>query len=292
MASRGTKWLVGCGAAGGAVILIVILVGYFLVRGAIREVRQVVEVQQELVERLGAPESFVPAADGDVPPDRLDRFLAVRASLLGPGDRLRDGLADFPPDEMLDGDVGARDVLRTLRSLGDLLSPIIGYLNARNRALIDQEMGLGEYLYIYSSAYYSLLGHSPGDGPVLRKGPDAGERLFEGDGEGTFDSDKTWDRYRRVMIEILGNQLAALPDADTGEAGAWRERLREEIARLRRDDRHVPWSDGLPPALAASLTPRAERLEESYRADLNCFELAPMDREEWESGSDFRLDID
>jgi len=288
MPGKTAKWFIGCGAAGGAAILIVILVGYFWVRGAVREIRQVVEVQQELVERFGEPGDYVPAADGGVAPDRLDRFLAVRASLLGPGDRVLAGLEDFPPDEVLDGDAGFRDAMRVIRSLGDLLPPIIDYLTARNRALIDQEMSLGEYLYIYSAAYYSLLGHSPADGPVLRKGPDAGERLFESQGEGTFDSEKTWARYRRVMTQVLGNQLAALPEGDS----AWRDRLREEVLRLRRDDRHVPWSDGLPPALQASLAPRADRLEESYRSDLNCFELAPMEKEEWENQGDFHIDID
>ena len=42
----------------------------------------------------------------------------------------------------------------------------IGHLfEARNQALLDKGMGIGEYTYIYILAYYSWLGHSPDDGP-------------------------------------------------------------------------------------------------------------------------------
>ncbi len=42
---------------------------------------------------------------------------------------------------------------------------LLDFVDARNQALVDHGMGVGEYLYIYSTAYYSWLGKDPADGP-------------------------------------------------------------------------------------------------------------------------------
>ena len=78
------------------------------------------------------------------------------------------------------------------------------YIQLRNKALLDAEMGLGEYFYIYTLAYHSWLGNSPGDGPEIEENGRK-ERLLDGE-DGTFSQEKTLRRYNRYMLAILRNQ--------------------------------------------------------------------------------------
>ena len=80
---------------------------------------------------------------------------------------------------------------------------------------------------------------------------------------------------------MLKNQLAQLasggeagnPGSDTAAGIAWRERLAAEIAALEADERRLPWADGLPEILEASLRPFRDRLETSYSPMINLFEI-------------------
>ena len=69
---------------------------------------------------------------------------------------------------------------------------------------------------------------------------------------------------------MLRNQLDALP-GETDDA--WREGLAGEIEMLERDADRVPWQDGVPDSILASLEPFRERLEAAYNPATNPFEL-------------------
>ena len=81
MSDAGQKWLVGCGVGCGLVVLVVVALfagSFFFLKGSVDRFDEVVEQRTALEERFGEPESFVPAPDGAIPPERMETFLAVR----------------------------------------------------------------------------------------------------------------------------------------------------------------------------------------------------------------------
>jgi hypothetical protein len=127
---------------------------------------------------------------------------------------------------------------------------------ARNGALAAAGMGLGEYTYLYVVAYGDSLRSLP---------PDAA--LFGQEGVGL--------RAREVLRTMLRNQLAALATAgsDAEPADGWRREQQAEIDRLEAEPDRLPWQDGLPPALAASLAPYRGRLGAAFCAATAGLEL-------------------
>ena len=293
MAGRTTKWLIGCGAGGGLLVVIVIAVGLFLMKdtilGAKRTVDNIKEIaalHDEMVLSYGEVDDFVPPADGIPSPDRIDRFLDLRERLAAPRERLREHLFRFPPENVLRG--GGKPLARVasvFRELGSLLPDIVSYLVGRAGLMRELEMSPGEYLYIYSLVYYSWLDHSPEDGPTAMEIDADGQRYSTGerilDGEsGTFSSGEIWKRYHTYVTAQVRNQLAAALQAEGAEE--WREQLRGEYLLMKDDPRRILWEDGLPASVAAALEPYRGRLEAGYFPELNCFELSPMKSADWE----------
>jgi hypothetical protein len=256
--------LTGCAIGCGCFVLLVgmLIAGTCVfVRGIVGEVAEVEESRSALVERYGEPDDFRPTADGSIAPERIVCFLEVRRSLEAERGELHGVFERFPPED----DQGKlRTLFKVLGGLAGMIDDIVGYIDARNRALLEHEMGYGEYLYIYSVGYYSWLGHDPADGPTVD-----GERLFDGH-DSTFGADECRAGYRSFMSDVLRNQLDGLSgDADP----VWRERLREEIEAMERDRRHVAWRGDLPAPIESSLEPYREAFVEAYDPTTNCFEL-------------------
>lgn len=290
MAEKRSKWWIGCGAGCGlivvAVIAIVVAVSVYIGR-SFEGVRDVEKSYRELASRYGEVEDFTPPADGAVPAARVELFLSVRESLRDAQRELGTTLADFPPDDV----IGEKRVLFVIfgavRGIAGLIGPITGYIDQRHRLLLEAGMGPGEYVYIYSVAYYSWLGHSPTDGPLITKdtgrlsGTDKGQPLFD-DADSTFNAERTRRRYRRHMLELLRNQLAGLPGPGSSPEGdAWRATLAEEIRRFESRPDRVAWADGLPPAVEASLEPFRARFEATWDGTTNAFELPFGKSESW-----------
>jgi hypothetical protein len=170
--------------------------------------------------------------------------------------------------------------------LGDLIDAIGTYVEARNHALVDRGMGLGEYVYLYTLTYHSWLGHSPGEAPEVREGPD-GVRVgvFDG-GDALFSEEAVRRRYRRYVLGMARAQIGSTaPEAEAGEGEAGRARLQREIQRLEMDPGHVLWQDGLPEDMEAALEPFRPRLEATWSASTNRVELPLAEHEtpwEWE----------
>ncbi len=289
MAGNTRNWLVGCGIGCGVVIVLGLLLaggGYLFVRSKLHGVQEVRQSYDELVEAHGEVQDWTPPGDGAVSPVRMEIFLAVRDSLGGDLDRLDTFLAEFPPGALREHGRSFRKVIEVFRALGRLLPLVTDYLDRRNHLLLAEDMGAGEYTYIYCLSYDSFLGHAPDDGPLIveRKragGPARSERLF--DDEGTFGRAETWGRYRRDMLALLQNQLASLPATGAGpRAAAWRDELAAEVQRFGDTPHTVAWAEGLPPAIARSLEPYRAELAATYHAASNCFELTPRGEVRWE----------
>jgi len=286
MAQQRSRLLLGCGVGCGLVIVVLVvlsLAGSFYVSRFFSEAREAGRSWRELVSAHGEAEQFVPAPDGAVPAERVELFLSVRESLREPQARLHAVFADFPPDDMLEEKRAFFVIVGALRGIAGLIGPIATYIDERNRALLAAGMGPGEYAYIYGTAYYSWLGHSPADGPLITK--DTGEpwragappRLFD-DPDSSFGPGQVRRRYRRCTLAMLRNQLAALPQTGLSEDGeAWRTGLAAEIRRFESRPDAVAWEKGLPPAVEASLEPFRARFAATWDAATNPLEFPRRD---------------
>ncbi|HET9481235.1 MAG TPA: hypothetical protein VFP98_05715 [Candidatus Polarisedimenticolia bacterium] len=228
--------------------------------------------QQE--ERFGAPTAFTPRPDGAIPADRMAAFLAVRDALEAPRSALVETFESMPLDRMDDEQPEAmpfREKLGVMLSLGRSamqLGPRISeFYRARDRAMLERGIEMGEYAYIYTVAYYSWLGHDPSDGPRT----DTREEAEGGSHEFRDMARKVTARIQADLTRILANQLASLPE-DTPDT--WRRALEAEIEAMRREAGRPPWKDGLPDSVSASLAPYRDRLAMSYHPAVNPFELS------------------
>ena len=158
------------------------------------------------------------------------------------------------------------------------------YEEARNHTLIERGMGPGEHVYLYTLTYHSWLGHSPGEAPEVREGPD-GVRVgvFDG-GDALFSEEAVRRRYRRYVLGMARAQIGSTaPEAEAGEGEAGRARLQREIQRLEMDPGHVLWQDGLPEEMEVALEPFRPRLEATWSASTNRVELPLAEHETpWE----------
>ncbi len=266
MTNKGSNWLLGCGLGCGLLVVLAIGLtagGFFVVKESVEETMEgfgeAVESRRQLEERFGKPETFVPAADGSVAAQRLEIFLTVREATAEQRLAVTESFAALPMSEEEAEELEAQPFFEKMRSVAEISSSAFGLseslgalLAARNQVMLEQEMGMGEYSYVYALAYYAWLGHSPADGPSeeAQMTPSA-------------------PRLRRNLLRMLRNQLEALPEDDPTRAS-----LTEEIEAVEADRRRLPWQDGLPPAIAASFEPYRDRLEATYDPATNPFELS------------------
>jgi hypothetical protein len=280
MSGRGSKWLIGCGIGCGVVVMVFVvfsvMIGLFF-RDTFRPIQEAVDSYDALIEAGGEVETFVPPPDGGISGDRLELFLAVREGMGEERRRLDAFLADFPPSNIRKDEGAFSVIMQVLGSLDEWLEPMAGYVERRNQLLLESGMGPGEYLYIYGLAYYSWLGHSPEDAPMVSR--DGRDQMF-GDDDGTFSVASVRRRYRRTFLAFLRNQLDSLPETDPAVED-WRAELKAELARFEAGPGRIAWREGVPAAVEDSLEPYRKRLEASYSHNGNCFEWPLQEGEGW-----------
>jgi hypothetical protein len=246
---------IGCG--------LVFLLGALFAGGftwsVLRVNREALARRESLDRQYPGPDRYTPPADGTIPEERMRRFLAVRRELAASCPSVAEHwrrmeamneLAeseDSSPRELF-GQVGrvARDFPRLPKDYG-------GYVAARNRALLQQGMGLGEYTWIYAVSYFGALGDRPARAIPASKQPDP----FR-------------ERVIPQLRQMMARRLAAARRGETqpDSLAAWRA----ELDALARDGRRLPFQDGLPPELAASIEPFRAELEA-----LACPEASELD---------------
>lgn len=267
MAGTTRKWLLGCGIGCGG--LIVLAIGGPLVLGLflMPPMDRAIDAQKELAAALGAPDDYAPPA-GPVAADRLEAFLAVRRAVMPHCA----GFEEFARNMGRMDDLGAQsdrpaggEIFRAIKGVtGSVLGLVgdIGKLNeARNRALLEQKMGLGEYTWIYTLAYHSWLGQPFPD----RADGDDGE----GDGERV-------ERLRATLLGLMRRHAEALAAAgDAGAAALWRD----EADRMERAAAEVPFGPGgLPAGYAAAFEARGDELRATWCAPMAEYELGEVRR--------------
>jgi hypothetical protein len=273
MASTTSKVLAGC--AFGCLVLVLMGVatgwlGYRWVGNAIESIEEVGETEVALEKAHGGIDDFVPPPT--IPVARMEAFLAVREAM-APARKELIG----PVSAIVDASQGSGGGLKAARAGMQIGTRMVGFVGARNRALLDNGMGRAEYTWIYWFAYIAWLGN-PADDSLLHEA--IGEFNDE-DGSVTMqidvgsDPDSITYQLRRDLVVMLRNLEGSLSQhAEFAEMAA---AVRTELEAVANDPARVPWQDGLPAEFAAGLEPYRERLEANYSRATNIFELVDFD---------------
>jgi len=231
-------------------ILVVVIVAATLIYLPIWEIKR---IEQTLNDRYGEAVAFVPAPDGSVPPLRMEAFLRVRKDVFVLCQEFQGKISEIIQLESLEQDESVPKVIAAWNGISGFkkllgFGPLfLNFMETRNRALLKEQMGLGEYFYIYVLAYTEQLRHTKDTIPA------------------EFEEAHVGLRARKELVQILGNQLESLTSgADRPADKELAANLRDQIARLSDGRQSLPWEDGLPPATAASLEPYAEPLAQFY----------------------------
>lgn len=282
---KSTKnWFIGCGIGCGVlvVILLVLLVlGFFFVKDIVYKFEETGELTNSLKDIYGEIEDYTPPADGRISYESMEDFLYVRESMATAREKLDHSISilDNVRKQESGEDVRRRGRgLQAFKAVIGLIPGIGDFYTQRSQALLEVEMGLGEYMYIYILSYYSMLEKPPGDGP--------GFQLVQNDKEWNFDD---WDRednleernvkmtekINQLILSMLKNLLPQLDSpATTPGEDEWRGAFLAEIQALESDVLRFPWYKSLPFVIEASFRPFLTRLENSYSPQTNILELA------------------
>ena len=282
--SNTRKWLIGCGVGCGVIIIIAVILivtGVFYVKNLVKGFEESSAIMDTLTERYGKITEYTPNPDGTIKPERIEAFLKVRKQLIPALEQISDSIYILS-----DGEWGGEEIPEEERSSTfskiktglNLIPEISDYYKSRNQALLEEEMGPGEYYYIYVITYYSWMGKPLMDGPDFQLGEDNERPRFrDWDDEESREirRDQILRRMHRMILPMMKNQYIKVMEAPSGEIDEnWRVALEAEIAALEEDRYRLPWEDGVPEVIADSLEPFRSRLEQSYSSITNMLELA------------------
>ena len=295
MASSSSKWLTGCGIGCGVIILIGILigvVGYFAVRGTVEEFREAEASQEYLEARFGKVEDFTPDSSGEISRRKIEAFLAVRDSMVFAGEGIEEtfdtiaGGVEALEDEAQDGKFWR--IIGLVRKGMGAIPQFAAFYRIRNDALMVNDLSLGEYYYLYVTAYYSWLEKPLEDGPEFNIMGDQDYRRFSWDEEEEEEAQDEIDVYeerryrvlrevRKLVLPMMRRMLTELEDNPYGVDEAWHRALSDEVEAMREDRDRIPWEGGVPRVIRISLEPFRYELEESYNPIINPLELGAED---------------
>jgi hypothetical protein len=223
--------------------------------------------EQTLIERFGWADKYTPSINGSISPHRLEAFIRVREAVQTNCVDYQGVLDDIISLEALetDQDMSAREKTSTglgsFKSMFSAAPKMLAFMDARNTSLLAEEMGLGEYIYIYLAAY----------GEQLAQEPDSQYSEMED----AYISPRT----RNEFVHILENQLAELESAgpETSHSGLSAD-LQGEIRALEDGSHPSPWPNGAASMTRESLAPYRERLAKLYCAGIVKIELLQKNR--------------
>jgi hypothetical protein len=272
MAKMWPKVVGGCAIGCAVVVLGVVAAGFGgwkAVQGMVRGMESAGEARAGLEHQLGRVRDWTPPLDGRIPADRMEVFLAVRDDLTQPAASLSSLLATLDGPE---GDKTTPGALRVMQAGFQFLPTMGAYCEARDRALLDAGMGPGEWAWIQILAYHSWLGYKLIEPVRMRTNRPGGVRV-EMQGEPSHDSAV---RHARGDIYAMMRNLRDALDASDDVDPDWRAAVGREMTRLRDEPDRIPWQDGLPDRVVASLEPFRDRLESSWDERTGVFNLVSI----------------
>jgi hypothetical protein len=249
---------------GFAVVIFFIAAGYHFFLAPIQQSKK---LEQALIDRYDWANRYMPPANGYIEPDRVEAFMQVRKAVQSNCDTFQAifdsvlRIEDIDEDPDMSTGEKLSEVFGTVKSMYGAAPAFLVFMDARNEALLDQGMGIGEYMYIYLASY----------GPQLAN--EHNSRYVEQ--EDAFISHRARDEY----IQILRNQLGALdlagPETSHPQLKA---ALTGEVDRLKDSLESSPWPDGPPLATLESLMPYQPQIDELYCEGMVRVELLQKNR--------------
>lgn len=253
----------------GCLLIVIALVfitasGIYFSTAGIRDAKR---LEQTLIDRYDWANNYTPSIDGAIPEQRVEKFIRVRQAVqtqcLGYQVVLTSiaNLDKIESNEDTTASEAASTGMEGFKSAFSAGPKMIEFSNTRNQALVDEEMGIGEYIYIYLTAYGQQL---------------AAESASPYSGmEEAFLS----PRARKEFIQILNNQLAAIEASGEQSSHAdLADRLGQEIEALESGAQLSPWTNGPVGAAQESLAPYQQELDELYCSGVVKIELLQKNR--------------
>jgi hypothetical protein len=250
---------------------------YFFIKHRLDSLNKIDESEKKLETVYGSVYDFTPDLDLNYSSQRIKKFLEIRSSLSSESAELDSAMLVMQKEiEGVVDDPSFWDAITIIKGGFELIPDIVSYFLARNEALINNQMGLGEYNYIYYNAYYVVLDKSPSDGPKFRlegEGEDQDERY----GETVFDDRlvKISRRVNHLAREHLKNLKEMLEVTDP--SNIYLPIVEEELSRLLSDRNYLPWSSNKPDFVTAPFQDYLTELNGSYNPLLNPLELTDIE---------------
>jgi hypothetical protein len=248
-----------------AVVVFLVGAGIYFLFDSTSESKQ---LEQQLIDQYGRADEYTPPADGTIEPERIEHFLLVREAVQTSCVEYQEvlggiiGLEEIETKEDVSGREVASAGVKAFKSMLKVGPGMLRFMDARNSTLLAGNMGIGEYMYLYITAY--------------------GEQLAKADPSLYVDMEESFisSRTRKEYLQILHNQLDALETANRDNADEeWKTRLSEEITALEEGNTQVtPWPQGAFGKTAQSLAPFRERLSELYCEGVVAIELLQKNR--------------
>ncbi len=242
---------------------------------------KVVKGLEEQLAELHGPSNRLPAGFTGLPqPGRVQAFLAVREASAEWRQKLESSISELMPPEAESQGSGFRHFLRVMKVSRELAPIFSGFWVSRNQALLDNEMGMGEYIYFYCLGYHAWLGHHPADGALgassLLSGLGAtGPMVSSDDQRPDQEQRRRWavSQENRLVLPLLKEAAREASTSGDLEQLTWAEQLQAEIRAMGDDTLRVLFADGVPSPLAELLEPYRGRLEAAYSVTVNPVEL-------------------
>jgi len=287
MAKKSSRILMGCGIGCGAIILILIglgVSGYLFVKDKFKDFEAVETLSKQLDAEYGPASQFTPSED-TISDAKIAVFLKIRQSVADAAANLSDKSSSIKDkiDEMEhNDDSSVSDVLFLIKQGMGSFPKIAEYLKARNQTMLENNMGLGEYYFIYITSYFSYLKNSPEDGPPFpvmeNKGSSSGIHVEVKTSSGRKNSIK----YRGMIItgyiqDMVVPMLKRLLKKGVNNQEL-ADAIKQELVLIDKDSSRLPWQDGLPAKWLKVLEKHKIALENSYYKVTNPIELGQKNR--------------
>lgn len=265
---------VGKGCVIGCVVVVAVVVavgvgGYLFVRDTVGGLETAAETRRELEQRFGRSRDYVAPAAGAPSAERLEVFLAVREAMAPQRAEVETAVAAIARAQ----GGGAAEGLRAARAGFGLATGLGELLAARNRALLEQGMGPGEFAWLTALVFAPQLRATFEPPPPVEATPE-GSVTFRMDGDLGFD-DARRELHRSIRTMIRNRLDAESPEELTP---AWRAALEAELAALDADPARLPWADGVPAEVDEALAPYRDRLDGTFAPHAAPFELVEVSR--------------